>query len=75
MQNIDAQVDALLTDPVTANKYLSYFDKDIKKRCIEKSEFFAQMAMLLFVRHVQKNGSLVLSIYLQMIAIKYVKHV
>ena len=42
MQNIDAQVDALLTDPVTANKYLSYFDKDIKKRCIEKSEFFAQ---------------------------------
>ena len=28
MQNIDAQVDALLTDPVTANKYLSYFDKD-----------------------------------------------
>ena len=42
MQNIDAQVDALLTDPLTANKYLSYFDKDIKKRCIEKSEFFAQ---------------------------------
>lgn len=42
MQNIDAQIDALLTDPVTANKYLSYFNKDIKKRCIEKSELFAQ---------------------------------
>ncbi|WP_179995770.1 hypothetical protein [Acinetobacter sp. YH16053] len=45
MQNINPQVDALLTDPVTASKYLSYFDKDIKKRCIEKSELFAQILM------------------------------
>lgn len=45
MKNIDAQVDALLTDPVTATKYLSYFDKDIKKRCIQKSELFAQILM------------------------------
>lgn len=43
MKNIDAQVDALLTDPVTASKYLSYFDKEIKKRCIPKSEIFAQI--------------------------------
>ena len=43
MKNIDAQVDALLTDPITASKYLSYFDKEIKKRCISKSEIFAQI--------------------------------
>lgn len=42
MQNINAQVDALLTDPITASKYLSYFDREIKKPCVEKSEFFAQ---------------------------------
>ncbi|WP_180105295.1 hypothetical protein [Acinetobacter sp. YH12108] len=42
MLNIEAKIDALLKDQLTASKYLPFFDKDIKKKCIEKSELFAQ---------------------------------
>lgn len=42
MQNIEAQVEALLVDPITASRYISLFDREIKEHCVRKSEFFAR---------------------------------